>query len=449
MIKVTLIPGDGIGPEITESVIQVFDAAEVPIQWDWCDANDLPHTLQSIKNTGIALKAPLETPVGHGKQSINVTLRKTFDTYANVRPVFTIPNIQTPYSDRNLDLVIVRENTEDLYIGVEYDLSPNTMEARKIITREGCERICRFAFELARAQERPSVHCATKANILKKTEGLLKHTFEEMAKDYTEIQAHHLIVDNCAHQLMLNPEQFDVIVMSNMNGDILSDQASGLVGGLGVASSSNIGSNFAIFEAVHGSAPDIAGKGIANPTAFLWSAIQLLRHLELFDKATMIENALVKTFEDRFFTKDLDPSMGLPTKRFTQKIIKRLGEQPKNWVPRPHHPFQVPTAPEQKTIKAKQVIGVDLYIPTVKCPKVLGNRLRKISEGTGFFLKYIAYNGLTVFPENPGTFSVGTDRVYQCRFVGASALALLLEKLESSSLSWVQCQKVFEGPPTY
>ena len=257
---------------------RIVEAAGAPIDWEETEAGaevfkkGLPsgvpeETIASLSRTRVMLKGPLETPVGFGEKSANVTLRKLFETYANVRPVRELPGVKTPYSGRGIDLVMVRENVEDLYAGIEYMQTPGVAEALKLISVKGCEKIARFAFEYARSEHRTQVTCATKANIMKLSEGTLKRVFEQVAPDYPDIEAWHLIVDNCAHQLVKRPEQFDVLVMTNMNGDILSDLSSALVGGLGFAPSANIGSEVAIFEAVHGSAPKYAGKDVINPTA--------------------------------------------------------------------------------------------------------------------------------------------------------------------------------------
>ena len=275
-IPVTLIPGDGIGPECVESARRIVEATGAPIAWEEHEAGaevfkkGLPSgvprdTMDSISRTRVALKGPLETPVGFGEKSANVTLRKLFETYANVRPVREMPGVTTPYSGRGVDLVMVRENVEDLYAGIEYLQTPGTAEALKLISVKGSERIARFAFEYARSVGRTKVACATKANIMKFTEGNMKRAFEKVAPDYPEIEPWHVIVDNCAHQLVKRPEQFEVIVTTNMNGDILSDLSSALIGGLGFAPSANIGNEAAIFEAVHGSAPKYAGKDVINP----------------------------------------------------------------------------------------------------------------------------------------------------------------------------------------
>src|SRR5918912_1607369 len=280
---VTVIPGDGIGPECVRSAQRIVEASGADLEWEerlagaevfrqGLPSGVPPETIESIARTRVVLKGPLETPVGYGEKSANVTLRKLFETYANVRPVRELPGVRTPHSGRGIDLVVVRENVEDLYAGIEHMQTPGVAEALKLISRKGCEKIVRFAFELARAEGRDTVHCATKANIMKLSEGLLKRTFEEIAPEYPDIQANHIIVDNCAHQLVKRPEQFDVIVTTNMNGDILSDESSALIGGLGFAPSANIGTDVAIFEAVHGSAPKYAGKDVINPTAVIGAA---------------------------------------------------------------------------------------------------------------------------------------------------------------------------------
>ena len=256
--RVTVIPGDGIGPEVIGAARRVVDATGVRIAWEEHEAGaavfkrGLPsgvpqETVLSIGDTRVVLKGPLETPVGFGEKSANVTLRKLFETYGNIRPVRELPGVPTPFSGRGVDLVIVRENVEDLYAGIEHMQTPGVAQCLKLMSRKGCEKIVRLAFEVAVAQGRTKVHCATKANIMKHTEGLLKKTFEQIAPEYPGIQAHHIIVDNCAHQLVRFPETFDVIVTSNMNGDILSDLTSGLIGGLGFAPGANIGNEVAIF----------------------------------------------------------------------------------------------------------------------------------------------------------------------------------------------------------
>lgn len=331
MYNITLIDGDGIGPEITQSVVDIIDASGIKINWDLQLAgarayekyqNVLPdETLNSIKKNQIALKAPITTPIGTGFKSVNVQLRRHFDLYANVRPSKNLPAIQTPFND--VDLVIIRENTEDIYAGLETQVDNNTVHGIKLITRQGCERICDFAFQYAVKNERKEVGVVTKANISKLADGMFLNCFREVAKEYPVIKTREILVDNLCMQLVQKPSQFDVLVMPNLYGDIVSDLCAGLIGGLGVAQSANIGKDCAIFEAVHGSAPDIAGQGIANPTGLLRSAVMMLNHIGENNAAQRIENALFDVLkEGKTLTKDL--SGNSTTKEFTYEIIKRL-----------------------------------------------------------------------------------------------------------------------------
>ena len=336
--KVTVIPGDGIGAECVDATKRIIAASGAAIDWEECHAgasvfkkgipSGVPtETIESISRTRLVLKGPLETPVGYGEKSANVTLRKLFETYGNLRPVREFPGVPTPYSGRGIDLIVVRENVEDLYAGIEHMQTPGVAQCLKLISRKGCEKIARLAFEVARAEGRKSVACATKSNIMKLTEGLLKRTCEEVAKEYPDIQYWHVIVDNCAHQLVKKPEQFDVIVTTNMNGDILSDLTSALVGGLGFAPSANLGNDVAIFEAVHGSAPKYAGKNVINPTAVLLSGVMMLRYIGEFDAANRIEKALLVTLEEgKVRTGDVvGYDKGCTTTAYTDAIIGNLG----------------------------------------------------------------------------------------------------------------------------
>ena len=353
-IPVTLIPGDGIGPECVVAAQRILEAVGAPIEWETHEAGaevfkkGLPsgvpaETMDSITRTRVALKGPLETPIGFGEKSANVTLRKLFETYANVRPVREMPGVKTPYSGRGVDLVIVRENVEDLYAGIEYMQTPGVAECLKLISVKGSEKIVRFAFEYARSEGRASVACATKANIMKMTEGTVKRVFEQAAPDYPDIESWHVIIDNCAHQLVKRPEQFDVIVTTNMNGDIISDLSSALIGGLGYAPSANIGNEIAIFEAVHGSAPKYAGKNVINPTAVILSAVMMLRYLELFDQADAVEHAIGVTLESGILTGDVvGYDKGTSTTDYTDAIIANLGKRSETWTVREHTPLKLP-----------------------------------------------------------------------------------------------------------
>ena len=329
---ITLIPGDGIGPEIIAATVRIIEATGVDVAWETrimgAQALEkhgvtLPEdTIESIKRNKVALKGPQMTPVGKGFTSVNVGLRKALDLYANVRPVKNLPNVPSRYTD--VDLVIVRENTEGLYTGLEHTVIPGVVESLKIVTEKASLRIAKYAFEYARLHGRKKVSCVHKANIMKLSDGLFLECFERVAKDYPEIEADNKIVDNCCMQLVIKPEQFDVLVLENLYGDIVSDLCAGLIGGLGMAPGANIGEQGAVFEAVHGSAPDIAGQGVANPTAILMSGIMMLRHLGEMDAAARIEKAMLDVFaEGKSLTKDLG---GLAkTDDFARAIIEKIG----------------------------------------------------------------------------------------------------------------------------
>jgi isocitrate dehydrogenase (NAD+) len=329
--KITLIPGDGIGTEVTAAVVRILEATGLKFDWETvlagADAYEkykeyIPKELTtSIERTHVALKGPITTPVGGGFASINVKLRKQFDLYANFRPVRNLPHIPTRYPD--IDLVIIRENTEGLYSGLEHEVVPGVVESLKIMTEKACTRISRFAFEYARKNQRKKVHAVHKANIMKLSDGLFLRCSRNIAKDYPEITYAEHIVDNTCMQLVMNPYQYDLLVMENLYGDIISDLCAGLVGGLGLVPSANLGDECAIFEAVHGSAPDIAGKNIANPTALLRSALLMLRHIGQPEAALKIRNALEKVYRDRDkLTKDVGGKAG--TSEFADSVIAAM-----------------------------------------------------------------------------------------------------------------------------
>lgn len=335
MKKVTLIIGDGIGPEIVESVKDIFKAADVQIEWEEVNAGEsaveqygtpLPqHVIDSIKSNKVALKAPLGTPVGKGFRSVNVQLRKELDLYANIRPIISLEGVKSKYE--NIDLCIVRENTEDLYSGVEHMVGEDAAESIKIITRKGSERIAKIAIRtlLMRNKTKSRLTIVHKANIMKFTDGLFLNTSLGVINSFGNINVDDRIVDNMCMQLVQRPETFDVILAPNLYGDILSDLCAGLVGGLGVAPGANIGDEYEVYEAIHGTAPDIAGKGIANPTSLLLSATMMLRsrHIDDFKNADRIEAAIKKTLKDgTHVTGDLGGKA--TTKEFTQAIINKL-----------------------------------------------------------------------------------------------------------------------------
>lgn len=330
MYNVTLIPGDGIGPEVTKSMVKVVEATGVNIKWEEVKAGQevieeyntpIPtYVIDSIKKNKVAIKGPITTPIGKGFKSVNVTLRQNLDLYVNLRPIKSFKGIKSRYE--NIDLVIVRENTEDLYTGIEHKIGDYGAESIKLITKPACERICEFAFKYAMDNNRKKVTGVHKANIMKLSDGLFLNTYREVASKYN-IEYDDLIVDAAAMNLVLNPQNYDVMVMPNLYGDILSDLCAGLVGGLGIIPGANIGKEYAVFEAVHGSAPQIANQNIANPTAIIQSSVMMLRYLGEYDAAKKIENALEQVFlKEKNLTIDLGGRA--LTKEFTEEIIKYI-----------------------------------------------------------------------------------------------------------------------------
>ncbi len=330
MKTITLIKGDGIGPEITDAVVKIIAAAGVQIDWDVQTAGadviekegvPLPQrVIDSVKRNKVALKSPVTTPIGKGFRSVNVQLRKDLDLYSNLRPCYNLPNVKTRYD--NVDIVVVRENTEDLYAGIERQIDEDTAESIKRITRSASERIAQFAFDYAVKNNRKLVHVVTKANICKLSDGLFLESARKIAAKYPQIQFKEILVDNCCMQLVQNPNQFDVLLLPNLYGDIVSDLCAGLIGGLGIAQGANIGTDYAVFEPVHGSAPDIAGQNKANPTAMLMSAIEMLKYIGETEAAENIKNALFKTLEAGIKTADLGGNSTCT--EFTDNIISHL-----------------------------------------------------------------------------------------------------------------------------
>jgi isocitrate dehydrogenase (NAD+) len=328
---ITLIPGDGIGPEVSAAVVRIIEASGVEVQWETHYAGaqalekfgtTLPQDLlDSITRNKVALKGPITTPVGKGFTSVNVGLRKTLDLYANLRPVRALPNVPCRYPE--LDLVVVRENTESLYAGLEHVVIPGVVESIKIITEKASTRIARFAFDYARREGRHKVTAIHKANIMKLSDGLFLECFRNVSTGYPEIEADDKIVDNACMQLVMRPEQFDIMLLENLYGDIVSDLCAGLVGGLGLVPGANIGELGAVFEAVHGSAPDIAGQNIANPTALLQSGILMLRHLGEREAAERVERAMLKVFRDgQVRTRDIGGTAR--TNEFARAVVEAM-----------------------------------------------------------------------------------------------------------------------------
>jgi isocitrate dehydrogenase (NAD+) len=332
--KVTLLPGEGIGPEVSVAVRRILDASGVQIEWEVLEARAentdtttvkgavLNSTaIDSVRRNRVALKGPMATAVAGGAPSVNVALRKSLELYANLRPVKNLPGVKSHFD--NVDVVIVRENTEDLYSGLEHEVIPGVVESLKIITEKASTRIARFAFEYARKTGRKKIHAIHKANIMKLSDGLFLKSVRAVAEQFSDIEYKELIVDNACMQIVIDPRQFDILLLPNLYGDVMSDLAAGLVGGLGVVPSGNIGDESAIFEAVHGTAPDIAGKGIANPTALLMSSILMLNYIGEGSTAGRVEQALWKVYrEGKHFTRDLGGKAS--TEQFTDAIISAL-----------------------------------------------------------------------------------------------------------------------------
>jgi isocitrate dehydrogenase len=479
--RVTVIPGDGVGPEVVRSAVRIIEAARVPIEWEWAeagaevfkrgDSSGVPaETRASIEHTHVVLKGPLETPVGFGEKSANVTMRKLFETYANVRPVRELPGVPTRYRGEGVDFVVVRENIEDLYAGIEHMQTPDVAQALKVISRKGSEKIIRYAFEYARREGRLSVTCATKANILKQTEGMFKRVFEEIAPEYPEIEARHLIVDNAAHQMAKDPAQFDIVVMTNMNGDILSDLASGLVGGLGFAGSANFGDEVAIFEAVHGSAPKYAGKDVINPTALILSAVMLLRHIGEPEAAQLVDDAVMATLESgAAMTQDLarqtggDAAHAASTTAFTDAVIANLGNHP---TPIPGRPRREPSseprrprwsyAPETYARIDRVLVGMDVMLESDQTADEVG-RTTEALAGDRLRLKMISSRGTKVYPSDE--IAAPDDvRWWRLRFVSREGVTVedadlvgLLGRLSEAGYIWAQVERLqsFDGEAGY
>ena len=329
----TLIPGDGIGPEVAQATVRAVEATGVDICWRRAELNEaiilesgktLPqYLIESLNETHVGLKGPVTTPVGGGFQSVNVALRKALDLFANVRPVRTLPGIRTRFEDVKIDMVIFRENTEDLYSGLEHEIVKDVVTSLKVITRVASERIARYAFEYAQKNGRKQVTAIHKANIMKLADGLFLRCCREIAAQFPAIQYKELIVDNASMQLVIRPETFDILLLPNLYGDIVSDLAAGLVGGLGIVPGANMGETHAVFEAVHGSAPDIAGQGKANPTALMLSAVMLLIHLGETNRAKNLQSAVEAVYrEGKRLTGDVGGTAS--TEEFTEAVVKRL-----------------------------------------------------------------------------------------------------------------------------
>lgn len=420
-----------------DAVLSIFKAGKVPLEYEFVEmgkwvfdkgfSNGMtPEAKHTIEELGILFKGPMETPKGKGVKSVNVTARKTWNTYANKRVFQTLHGVDTVFSKAGIpiDITIVRENIEDTYGGIEHMLTQDVALSRRFITRPGSLQVIKYAFEMAKKKGARRITCGHKANIMKLTDGLFLECFQEVAKDYPELRSDDIIVDDLAMKLVVRPQDFDVVVLTNLQGDIISDLCAGLVGGLGFAPSANIGDHIAIFEAVHGTAPDIAGKNIANPTALLLSGISMLRHLGLMENAAVIENALLYTLEQGVHTGDFgDKSTpALNTTAFAEAIVKNFGKTPEHMA-RPLLP-NMPVTPTafrlarnemmvSEEMQKEFIVGVDLFIESSEQPEIIAKRCQR-HAGVKFNLINISNRGTQVWP----TGSVYTNLVnqYNVRF---------------------------------
>jgi isocitrate dehydrogenase len=436
-LTIALAPGDGIGPEITRACMLVFKAAGVLDHVDFTEVDMgrkvfeqgdtrgmTDEAIETIEHTGILYKGPMGTPIGGGGKSINVTLRKTFGAFANLRHFQTLPGVETVYSRAGVpvDFYVVRENVEDTYGGIEHRLTPDAYTAKRIITTPGCDQINRFAFETAKAFGIDKVTCGHKANIMKMTDGTFLDRFKFISQDYPDIQTEDVIIDALCMNLVLRPDAYKMVVLTNLQGDIVSDLAAGLVGGLGFAPSANIGDQISIFEAVHGTAPDIAGQDLANPTSLLLSGLIMLRHIGMRKTAAIIENALLYTLESGVHTGDVKGE-GNPvgTTAFAEAIAQNLGKNPETIEgcsvtakDELHHTPPVRPSVNQMMTTHEQVqttvCGCDIFLESTLNPTELASRLQRLTESTPFHLTVISNRGTQVWP----TGSPYTEIVNEC-----------------------------------
>ena len=485
-LTIALAPGDGIGPEIMDATLALFKAAGVLDHADFVPAEMgagvfakgnsrgiSDQAVRAVEDCGILFKGPMETPKGGGGKSINVTARKLWSTFANYRVFKTLPGVETVYSraGMNIEMCIVRENIEDTYGGVEHRLSNDMIQCKRLISAPGSDEVHRFAWQTARKLGLKKVHCGHKANIMKMTDGLFLDRFRAIAKDFPEIEAADVIVDALCMNLVVKPQQYQMVVLPNLQGDIVSDLCAGLVGGLGFAPSANIGNHIAIFEAVHGTAPDIAGRGIANPTSLILSGLMMLRHVCLAKQAANIENALLATLESGIHTGDFGdkgkPPVG--TTQFTRAIIENLGNKPKTVaaVPVPEASEPVLTRASRpmgqsiiRTFKnvVTQVSGCDIYLDTALAPVSVAEEMQRACQDTPFKLTLISNRGTQVWP----TGSVYTECVdyYRVRFelregvvpgsFGQSRCVALMDKIaESFTVCSYELLRTFDGVKGY
>ncbi len=468
---ITIAKGDGIGPEIMDATLNILEAAGATLDYEEIHIGEAvyrqgmksgisPESWDTLRRNKVFLKAPITTPQGGGYKSLNVTIRKSLGLFANVRPCRAL----TPFVDSHfpeMDLVVVRENEEDLYAGIEHQQTGEVVQCLKLITRPGTEKVVRYAFEYARANGRKKVTCMTKDNIMKHTDGLFHEVFEEVANEYPDIESEHLIIDIGAALLADDPHRFDVVVTLNLYGDIISDITAQVAGSVGIGGSSNIGRGFAMFEAIHGSAPDIAGKGIANPSGLLNAACMMLVHIGQAEVAETIQNAWLCTLEDGIHTGDIASEIytkkRVGTREFAQAVIDRLGRKPKTLDPvhfrKDIGPIELPEYHPRS--REKTLVGVDAFIDWngkdfSREPDRIGAILEE-AAAPDFRLKMITNRGVKVYPEGlPETFC--TDH-WRCRFVAAEGrpapvtnqqIIGLLQRLDEHQMDVIKTENLYE-----
>lgn len=469
--SITVAHGDGIGPEIMAATLRILKEAGARLDIEEIQIGEkvflggskagiAPEDWASIRRTKVFLKAPITTPQGGGFKSLNVTTRKTLGLYANIRPCIAYaPFVATKHPGMNV--IIVRENEEDTYAGIEHRQTDEVVQCLKLISRPGCEKIVRYAFEYARTFKRKKVTCFVKDNIMKMTDGLFHDVFNEIAAEYTDIEADHWIVDIGAAKLADTPENFDVIVMPNLYGDILSDVAAQIAGSVGLAGSANIGQDYGMFEAIHGSAPRRAGQNLANPSGLLLGAVQMLVHIDQPDIAALVHNGWLRTIEDGIHTYDIytdeHSKEKVGTKEFGEAVVKRLGQKPEHL-----SAVSYDSAPKQmiaktvnkSTIAKKETVGVDIFLHlTNGDPKELGEKCKQL-DGDGLSIENIGNRGVEVWPTGfPETFC--SDH-WRCRFISEnntpikhSQIVSLLERVTSSGLEFIKTENLctFDGEP--
>lgn len=472
MTRITVAKGDGIGPEIMDATLHIIKAAGAAIEIDEIEAGEKVYLAgntagiareawDTIRRNKIFLKAPITTPQGGGYKSLNVTTRKFLGLYANIRPCMSLhPYVQTKHPQ--MDIVIIRENEEDLYAGIEHQQTDEVVQCLKLISRPGCEKIVRYAFEYARQYNRKKVTCFTKDNIMKQTDGLFHQVFEEIAREYPEIENEHWIIDIGAAKMADTPEYFDVIVMPNLYGDVLSDVAAQITGSVGLAGSANIGESCAMFEAIHGSAPRRAGQDMANPSGLLQGAIMMLNHIGQSDVAEKVQNAWLKTMEDGIHTYDIYKEgfskKRVGTKAFAEAVIANLGQQPVQLKAVSYQHQSVLSLPKytRKNPSKKELVGVDLFVHwNGYRADELAERIKQV-EVHGIELSMITNRGIKVWPEGfEETFC--TDH-WRCRFKPSNGAGVtkqqiieLLEKADAHGLDTIKTENLytFNGKQAY